>query len=104
MAKRLACTSEQLHRMWASGMSYADIAAALGCAQSTVHNLKERYKLPPRKRRLRPDYEVDPTPEQIAERAAQCRAEREKNMPPPAPYRPGIREYRWQCGAYHGRT
>ena len=65
-----------LHQLWARGDSYQEIAAALGCSQSFVSRLKERHKLPNRQKATREIYEDDPTPEQIAERAAECRERR----------------------------
>ena len=102
MTRRVEYCAHQLHTLWASGASYEEIAAALGCSMSTVHSLKARHKLPYRQRPTKEILESDPTPEQIAERAAECRAKR--IMPPPAPYRAGIREYVWQGTAFRCRT
>ena len=84
---------ETLHRMWASGESYYAIAAALGCLVSFVHRLKMRHKLPNRQRTLREVYAGDPTPEQIAERAAEQRAKRE--MPEDRARHVGTHCYGW---------
>lgn len=65
-----------LHRLWARGDSYRDIAAALGCSMSYVSRLKLRHRLPNRQKATKEIFEDDPTPEQIAERAAECRARR----------------------------
>jgi len=65
-----------LHRLWASGASYREIAAALGCSTSFVSRLKVRHKLSDRQKPTKEIFEDDPTPEQIAERAAECRARR----------------------------
>lgn len=62
----------ELFRLWAGGASYKEIAASLGVTESYVHKLKERHKLPNRKR----EYSAptnDPTPEEIEQRAAECR-------------------------------
>jgi len=62
----------ELHRLWASGASYDEIAAALGCGASLVCRLKVRHKLPDRPRKgVKGDR--DPTPQEIAERARECR-------------------------------
>jgi DNA-binding CsgD family transcriptional regulator len=37
-----------LHRLWARGDSYQEIAAALGCSQTFISTLKDRHKLPNR--------------------------------------------------------
>lgn len=100
MRKRLRYSVTKLHRMWASGMSYADIAAALGCSTSTVHDLKMRHRLPHRKKPTKEAMSPDPTPEEIAARAAECRKKRE--APPGVPYRPGIREYSYSRGLFVG--
>jgi len=52
-----------LHQLWASGASYIEIAAALGCSQSFINTLKARHKLPNRQRVPRKICENDPTPE-----------------------------------------
>ena len=65
-----------LHKLWASGASYGKIAAALGCSTSFVSRLKVRHKLPNRQKATREIFADDPTPEQIEERAAECRARR----------------------------
>jgi|GEM_PF-2515015 len=93
----------QLHTLWAAGVSYRDIAAALGCSESFVHRLKERHKLPNRQRANREIFEDDPTPEQIAERAAEVRAKRVEKAPPP-PERVEIKEYLWDGVAFIGRA
>lgn len=65
-----------LHKLWARGDSYQEIAAALGCSESFVHKLKVRHKLPNRQRATREIFENDPTPDQILELAAEIRAKR----------------------------
>lgn len=70
-----------LHRLWARGDSYQQIAAALGCSTSFVSRLKVRHKLSHRQKPTREIFEDDPTPEQIAERAAECRALRVQPQP-----------------------
>jgi hypothetical protein len=63
-------------QLWARGDSYQEIAVALGCSQSYISKLKVRHSLPDRPRSNRDILADDPTPEQIAERAAECRARR----------------------------
>jgi len=89
-----------LHRLWASGASYREIAAALGCSQSFVSRLKDRHKLPNRQKATREIFEDDPTPEQIAERAAECRAKRV--VPTPKDERFSIPKYSWDGYRFHG--
>ncbi len=67
--RRVAYSVAELHRLWARGDSYTDIAAALGCSVSFLTKLKERHKLPNRPRSYVSPAD-DPTPEEIAERAA----------------------------------
>lgn len=62
----------QLHSLWASGASYDEIAAALGCCSSWVTKLKLKHALPNRKRTYA-ESTTDPTPDEIAERAKECR-------------------------------
>jgi hypothetical protein len=85
-----------LRRLWAAGETCEVIAAALGCPISYVWDLRDRYGLPSR-RKQKPDGSVDPTPEQIAERAAECRRRREeKILPPREAYRAGIKTFSWR--------
>ena len=92
-----------LHRLWASGASYMEIAAALGCSQSYVSKLKDRHCLPNRQRSTRDIFEDDPTPEQIAERAAECRARREQPAVPKTE-RVSAPKYSWDGYRFHGIT
>jgi DNA-binding CsgD family transcriptional regulator len=61
-----------LHRLWASEIETPEIAVRLGCSVSTLYLLRDRHKLPPRPR-TRVTLLVDPTPQEIAERARECR-------------------------------
>ena len=74
-AQKKYCTAT-LHRMWDEGSSYAEIGIALGCSESYVHRLKQRHKLANRQKPTLEIFADDPTLEQIAERAAECRARR----------------------------
>lgn len=71
--RRIEYCAATLHMLWARGDSYLEIAAALGCSMSHVHHLKLRHKLPDRQKPTKEVFADDPTPEQIAERAAEIR-------------------------------
>jgi len=73
---RLVYDKDVLTRLWAEGKTHFEIAAALGCSEMYVSQLRERHKLPKRRQAYHGPQEDDPTPEQIAERAAECRARR----------------------------
>lgn len=98
--KRVEYCAATLHMLWARGDSYQEIAAALGCSESFVHHLKVRHKLPHRQKPTREIFEDDPTPEQIAERAAECRAKRV--VPTPKDERFSIPKYSWDGYRFHG--
>lgn len=75
--RRFQYSTKKLWQLWGSGASYHEIAAALGCHSGTVQKLKERHKLPNR-RKKEPVFceEWEPTDEEIAEhkrRAQECR-------------------------------
>jgi hypothetical protein len=91
-----------LHRLWARGDSYQEIAAALGCSQTFVSRLKERHKLSNRQKATRDILADDPTPEEIAERAAECRARRVQ--PEPKGERVSVPRYMWDGFRFHGLT
>ena len=61
-----------LHSLWASELELAEIAVRLGCSVSTLYMLRDRHKLPPRPR-MRVSLLTDPTPQEIEERARECR-------------------------------
>jgi transposase len=92
-----------LRQLWARGDSYQEIAAALGCSMSFVSRLKDRHKLPNRQRSLREVFENDPTPEQIAERAAECRARR-PGPAEPKEQRVSAPRYTWTGTGFRGIT
>jgi hypothetical protein len=91
-----------LHLLWARGDSYQEIAAALGCSQSYVHRLKTRHKLPNRQKATRDILADDPTPEEIAERAAECRSRRVQ--PEPKGERVSTPRYTWTGTGFRGIT
>lgn len=74
-----------LFELWNRNVEVRRIAEALGVRESYVSKLAARFKLPDRRANKvwdnepRPD---DPTPEQIAERAAWCRARRQEVTEP----------------------
>lgn len=98
--RKIEYCAVNLHELWARGDSYLEIAAALGCSESFVHHLKVRHKLADRQRPTRAILEDDPTPEQIAERAAECRAKRV--VPTPKDERFSIPKYSWDGYRFHG--
>jgi DNA-binding CsgD family transcriptional regulator len=61
-----------LHTLWASELEMPEIAVRLGCSVSTLYLLRDRHKLPPRPK-SRVTLLTDPTPQEIAERARECR-------------------------------
>ena len=62
-----------LHSLWASELELPEIAVRLGCSVSTLYMLRDRHKLPPRPR-MRVTVLTDPTPQEIEDRARECRA------------------------------
>jgi hypothetical protein len=99
--RKIEYCAVKLHELWARGDSYLEIAAALGCSESFVHHLKVRHKLADRQRPTREIFEDDPTPEQIAERAAECRARR-PGPPEPKGERISVPRYSWDGYRFHG--
>lgn len=70
---------KEFARLWESELTLAEICEQLGITGGSLWALQKKHGLPargrPRDTQRRPD---DPTPEQIAERAAECRAKRSK--------------------------
>lgn len=62
-----------LHQMWMDGKTYEEIGKRFGVAASTIYWWSRQYKLPKRPKPMK-SKSPDPTPEEIAERAAECRA------------------------------
>ena len=76
--------AELIRRLWLlTTMTTQEIAYEVGCSRQYVSYRVEQMGLPPRGKPANSD-EPDPTPEEIAERAAQCRARhlREKRAEP----------------------
>jgi hypothetical protein len=90
-----------LRQLWARGDSYQEIAAALGCSQSYISRLKVRHRLPDRQKPTSEILADDPTPEQIAERAAECRARRPDPATPTGD-RVSIVRYTWTGKGFQG--
>jgi uncharacterized protein YjcR len=61
-----------LYKLWHSEMETGDIALRLGVSLSTLHNVRQKHGLPKRPR-AEVTLVADPTPDEIAERARQCR-------------------------------
>jgi hypothetical protein len=98
---RLVYDKNVLKRLWAAGKTHTEIAAALGCSAGYVEKLRIRHGLPRRPRCHHGPQEDDPTPEQIAERAAECRARR-PGLPEPKGERVSIPKYSWDGYRFHG--
>ena len=88
-----------LQRLWAAGKTHIEIAAALGCVEKKVEQLRRRHALPRRPRKYAPPVDADPTPEQIEERAAECRARR--IQPTPKEERISLPRYSWDGYRFH---
>jgi Trp operon repressor len=90
--KRQSLDVALLFKLWASDMVKAEICQKLGVSVSHLSVLAKRHHLPKR-RPVKCQSDVDPTPEEIEERAAKCRARRvhSERMHPSA----GIRTYRY---------
>jgi hypothetical protein len=96
MGKHGSCVYSvaRLEQLWAAGKTHVEIAAALGCATAYVAELVARHNLPRRRRAYHGPQEDDPTPEQIKERAAECRARR-PGPPEPKGERVSTRVFWW---------
>jgi hypothetical protein len=90
-----------LKRLWAEGKTHQEIAAALGCSEMYVSQLRERHQLPRRRRAFHGPQEDDPTPEQIVERAAECRARR-PDPATPKEERVSVVRYTWTGKGFQG--
>ncbi len=77
MAGRIVVDEAQLKQLWLSGMSVARISAELRISTDSLNRVRVRLGLPARTptTRAKPGEPYrDPTPEEIAERAAAVRA------------------------------
>jgi hypothetical protein len=64
---------EKLKKLWNKGLTHSEIAESLGCPVAYVAQLRERHKLPPRRRAYYAPKERDPTPAEIEERKRELR-------------------------------
>ena len=101
-AWRLVYDKDVLTQLWAEGKTHFEIAAALGCAEGHVENLRIRHGLPKRPQCYHGPQEDDPTLEEIAERAAECRARRVQ--PEPKGERVSAPVYTWDGTGFRGIT
>lgn len=75
MGRRVTYSVPELFRLWADeSLTRAEVARLLGVTAGQLAKLASRHGLGFRGRRQRAFSMDDPTPEQIAERAAECRA------------------------------
>lgn len=101
-----ACKTFQatLRRVWASGSTYAEMTLFLGVTKDQVIRLRDRLKLPlrlDRSARKKPPRHRDPTPEEIAARCAEIRAQHLQDRaaePPSRSYRqsPSLVQFRFE--------
>lgn len=66
-------------RMWVENVRAEEIAATFRVTTTCIYNLARKHKLPRRERVCKETN--DPTPNEIAERAAYCRMMRERGTP-----------------------
>lgn len=67
-----------LRRLWDEGVHIDEIARLVGCCRHHVYELRVKHGLPRRRRTAK---YVDPTPEEIEQRAAYCREMRDRGTP-----------------------
>ena len=105
MPKQGSCiySVTKLKRLWAEGKTHPEIASALGCSEMYVSHLRKLHKLPRRRPVRHGPQELDPTPEQIAERAAECRARR-PGPAEPKEQRVSMPRYTWTGTGFRGIT
>ncbi len=75
MKKRVKICEAEFRRLWAAGASRMNLAERFGCSVSWIDNYRMQINLEARQpSRFQECYSpFDPTPEQIAERARECR-------------------------------
>lgn len=73
MPRTLKIDVPLLFRLHAAGLPEKGICDALGIGRGSFYALRKRHGLPAIDRRREKPAEVDPTPEEIAERAAEVR-------------------------------
>ena len=64
---------KELTRLWHQGRTHAEIASALGCPVQYVAQLRERHKLPQRRRSYHAPKDRYPTPAEIEQRKREVR-------------------------------
>lgn len=80
-----------------------EVCRRLGVTRSKLFGLRKRYGLPPRPKNKSNERHVDPTPEEIAERAAECRARRSPTEKARME-RAGLTRWELPSYAYDGRS
>lgn len=74
MGRRVTYSVSELFRLWSEdGLTRAEVARLLGVTAGQLTKLASRHGLGPRGRQHRAFSMDDPTPEEIAARAAECR-------------------------------
>lgn len=73
-AHRHEFNKAELYQMWYAGVGWAELARHFRCSVGTVRRVVREEKLRPRPRHKTAPPAVDPTPDEIAARAAECRA------------------------------
>lgn len=74
MSVKMLVDVQLLFQLWADKkLTKTEIARQIGVTESGLDALAKRHKLPYRGRKQRAFSIVDPTPEEIAERALECR-------------------------------
>lgn len=74
MSVKMLVDVQLLFRLWADkSLTKTEIARQVGVTERGLDVLATRHKLPYRGRKQRAFSIVDPTPEEIAERALECR-------------------------------
>ena len=64
---------EKLKKLWNQGRTHTQIASALGCPVQYVAQLRERHKLPQRRRSYHAPKDRYPTPAEIEQRKREVR-------------------------------
>lgn len=86
---------EQLRRLWIAGVPANEIARHLGIRRPAMHELRRLHGIADRENKYTKRI-VDPTPDEIEERARECR---EKRPVPPAD-RVEARQFSWNGRAF----
>ena len=75
MKKRVNICEAEFRRLWAAGASRLDLAERFGCSVSWIDNYRMELAIPARCRANPQECfsANDPTPDQILERARECR-------------------------------